>query len=289
MKVKQQTNQLLILSNTSDWPFLQLIFIVLVPMFTIGLSGLLIWAFISLSGFVDYVSFKCHRINFKEGHCRFLRISPIRPYYYRFPVNELTGVKLQKPKHSAQRQGNARFSRASRAMLKTSAKTIPFTYYYTNNSRKSKDVQSKIQSFIKNSQINSVIVRIRPNIVTLILAAISLPSLILALIVSVLCALVASSVNLRIDRTLRQVTFEEKFILPIGVILLGNKFQQCSFQNIKQIDVERVERTSTQKAKTLVDYVLSIRLHSDDIFFTHYYFERQQADEIAQLIRSFLE
>jgi hypothetical protein len=266
VKILQQTAEKLVIGT----PASAILWVRLIGL-AISFPGLLALAIFIFGGSGDYSSLNCHHNRSIQRQCRFLRLSLVRPFYYRFPIAELNDTRLQ-TYYQSQRGPSGQ-----RLMLQVGERRFPLTVSYSGSQAQ----LSQVQSFIKDPTSPPLVIRKWPNLWGLVVVFVFLiPTLPLSLLV--IC-IAASPVTVWFDKKQRQIR------VSIGG-LIGPTKRQCSFQEVEQIYVERtlVGGHSTNKQPT-ERYALLIELHSGKPLLRFDYFEQQPAEEIAQAMRQFLQ
>ena len=243
----------------------------------ISFPGLLVLAMYVLSGAVDYSSLSCQRSRPDNRQCRFLRLSPVRPFVYRFPIAAIQATSLQtQPSRSPSRAQDA----AYRLQLQLTERSFPLSVAYSSRRQQLLTMQAQIQDFIADPSSPSLVIRDWPSFGGLMIAVVFLiPTLPLSLLV---IGLAATPVIVSFDKTQRQIAVSNKW-------MFGHDHKHCSFEDVDRIFVERtlVGGQSNSKAPT-VRYALLIVLKSGEKLLRYDYFEQPPADYIAQAMRQFL-
>lgn len=272
MEILRQTNQRLIIGTPASA-------LVVVRLIGIALSfpGLLVLAIYLLGGAADYSSLNCQRSRPTERQCRFLRLSPVRPFFYRFPIDAIQSVTLQARQLSLQpRAGGTGY----RLQLQLPQRRFPLSVGYSNQRQRQITLQANVQDFIDDPTAPSLILRDWPGLGGLVLAVIFLlPTLPLSLLV---IGLGATPVIVSFDKANRQITVSHK-----GIWRQDHK--QCSFQDLDRIVVERIWLGGPSRRSASTErYALRMVLKSGESLLRYDYFQQQPADDIAQTMRQFL-
>lgn len=243
----------------------------------ISFPGLLVLAMYVLSGAADYSSLSCQRSRPDNRQCRFLRLSPVRPFVYRFPITAIQAISLQtQPPSSPSRARDA----AYRLQLQLTERSFPLSVAYSSRRQQQQAVQAQIQDFIADSSSPSLVIREWPSFWGLIVAGVFLlPTLPLSALV---IGIAATPVIVSFDKNQRQITVSKK-------LMFAHEHKHCSFGDVDRIFVERtlVGGQSNSKAPT-ARYALLIVLKSGEKLLRYDYFEQPPADYIAQAMRQFL-
>jgi hypothetical protein len=118
----------------------------------LGISPLLFILFL-IGNFFQFPMLRCTRISAGEGTCHFVRVSPIQPYYHRFPLGRLEGTFIER-ESSTYRQRNGH-----RLVLELDDRDIPLTTYHTPlSSLPDKKLQQAIQAFMADDSAQSLMV-----------------------------------------------------------------------------------------------------------------------------------
>lgn len=272
MNILQQTPQTLIIGTPASA-------LLLVRLIGLALSfpGLLVLAIYGLSGAADYSSLTCQRSRPGDRQCRFLRLSPVRPFVYRFPIAAIHATSLQtQPASSPPRSRDA----AYRLQLQLTERSFPLSVAYSSRRQQQLAMQAQIQDFMADPSSPSLVIRDWPSFWGLIVAGVFLiPTLPLSLLV---IGLAATPVIVSFDKTQRQITVSKKW-------MLGHDHKHCSFEDVDRIVVQRtlVGGQSSSKVPT-ARYALLIGLKSGEQLLRYDYFQQPPADHISQAMQQFL-
>lgn len=272
MKILQQTPQKLVIGT----PTSALLLVRLIGL-AISFPGLLVLAIYGLSGAADYSSLSCQRHRPSDRQCRFLRLSPVRPFVYRFPIAAIQSISLQARPPSSPARAQAA---AYRLQLQLTERSFPLSVDYSSRRQQQLAKQAQIQDFLTNPAASTLVVRDWPSWGGLILAGIFLmPTLPLTLLVT---GIAGTSVTVRFDQRQQQMTVTQKW-------LFGHEHQRCSFAEVDRIWVQRtlMGEGSTGKAPA-ARYALLIRLKSGKQVLRYDYFQQPPADHMAQVMGQFL-
>lgn len=271
MNILQQTSQTLVIGT----PASALLLVRLIGL-AISFPGLLVLAIYVMSGAADYSSLTCQRSRSGNRQCRFLRLSPVRPFVYRFPITAIQSTSLQtQPPSSPSRARDA----AYRLQLRLTERSFPLSVAYSSR-KQQLAIQAQIQGFIADPSSPSLVIREWPSLGGLIVAVVFLiPTLPLSFLV---IGIAATPVIVSFDKTQRQIIVSKK-------LMFSHEYQHCSFEDVDRIFVQRtlVGGQSSRKAPT-ARYALLIVLKSGEKLLRYDYFQQPPADHIAQAMRQFL-
>jgi hypothetical protein len=269
MKVLQQTPQRLVIGTPTS-----AIFITRLIGLAISCPGFLVLAIFFLGGSGDYSSLNCQRNRPTQQQCRFLRLSLVRPFYYRFPIADLQSIKLQTLNQP--QRGPSGY----RLRLQIADRSFPLAVGYSRPRNQQLQLQAQIQALIDDPTSPALVIRQWPSGWALVVAiAFFIPTLPLTWLVIFIAA---CPVVICFDKATQQLT-----ITTQGVFKTDTK--HCSFQAIDRIFVERTLLSTSSHSKSPPErYPLFISLRSGQQFFRYDYFQKQPADEIAQCMVNFL-
>lgn len=272
MKILQQTPQKLVIGT----PASALLLVRLIGL-AISFPGLFVLTIYVLSGAADYSSLNCQQTRPRDRQCRFLRLSPVRPFVYRFPIAAMQSTSLEaRPRSSPSTAQDA----AYRLQLQLTERRFPLSIGYSSQRQQQLAKQAQIQSFLTNPAASTLVIRDWPSLGGLILAGVFLiPTLPLSLLV---IGIAATSVTVSFDKRQQQMTVTQKW-------LFGHEHQSCSFEEVDMIAVQRtlVGGRSNSKAPS-ARYALLIMLKSGKQVLRYDYFQQPPADHMAQAMRQFL-
>jgi hypothetical protein len=269
MKILNQTPQRLVIGTPAS-----AVCLVRLLGLAISFPGVSVLLIFLLSGAADYSALTCQSSRPAERQCHFVRMSLIRPFYYRFSISEISGTRIQA------RQQSQRGTSIYRLVIQTGDRSFPLTVGYSRNRQQLLQQQTQIQQWQDDPMAASLVIRAWPKLSGLGLAIVFLiPTLPLTLLV---IFIVAAPVIIDIDLTQRRLTVTHQ-----GLFTPDQK--QCSFQEVDQVVVQRLLVGGQTRGKTPTErYALLILLRSGQKLLRYDYFEKQPAEAIAQVIQQTL-
>jgi hypothetical protein len=272
MNILHQTSQRLVIGTPA-----RALWLVRLLGLAISFPGLLVLAIYGFSGAPDYASLNCRRDRPVERQCRFLRLSPVRPFLHRFPIEAIQAVNLQtQPPRSPSRAQDA----AYRLEIHLTERRFPLSMAYSSRRQRQIAQQTQIQDFVANPALPSLVIRDWPSFWGLLVALVFfIPTLPLSLL---MIGLAATPIIVSFDKTQQQITVSKKLIF-------GHEHKRCSFEDLDRIFVERtLVGQPRQSRQPTWRYTLFMVSKSGDQLLKYDYFEAAPAADIANTMQQFI-